>query len=156
MCGGMSAASDEVDQAVVNLLLIEDNPADVFLVREALAQHGVVHRLQTIADGDEALALLEVVGKPGGLPCPDLILVDLNLPKADGSEFVSALRDHPHCGTTPTIVLTSSSSPRDRAVMTGLGVAHYFQKPMDLEAFMHLGAVVKKVLDKIPGSGNGH
>ena len=127
------------------ILLVEDNPGDVFLVQQALEEHQIEHKLQVAKDGAEALDLLARMGQP---PCPDFLLLDLNLPKVDGSQVLTAFRQHPQCAETPVIVVSSSDALRDRTRLTALGIAHYFRKPTDLEAFLHLGAVVREVVEK--------
>ena len=70
----------------LRILLAEDNLGDVLLVQEALKSHKIPHELHVVRDGDEALAIIEHMGEPDGIPCPDLMLLDLNLPKVDGAE----------------------------------------------------------------------
>jgi CheY-like chemotaxis protein len=139
---------------VLHILLAEDNPGDVLLVQEALAEHRVAHELHIVRDGGEALAFVAQMGQPGGTPCPDLLLMDLNLPKVDGSEVLSEFRKHPACAHTPVIVVTSSDAQRDRARMAQLGIARYFRKPSDLNAFLNLGAIVREVIGESGGDRN--
>jgi CheY-like chemotaxis protein len=73
---------------VLHILLAEDNPGDVFLVRRALAEHNISHVLSVVKDGAEALEFLARMGKTKELPCPDVLLLDVNLPKVDGSRFL--------------------------------------------------------------------
>jgi CheY-like chemotaxis protein len=131
---------------VVHILLAEDNPGDVLLVQRALAEHHVEHELHVVRDGGQALAYVARMGQPDGMPCPDVVLMDLNLPKADGSEILSEFRKHPQCAHTPVIAVTSSDMPHDRTQMAELGVDRYFRKPSDLDAFLELGAIVRAVL----------
>lgn len=128
------------------IFLAEDNQADVLLVRQALRLHRIEHDLVVARDGAEALCHIERMGAPGGDPCPDLVLLDLNLPKADGVEVLTALRSQSACAETPVIVVTSSGAAKDRARMEGLGISSYFRKPVDLDSFMQLGAVVSQVM----------
>jgi CheY-like chemotaxis protein len=130
----------------LQVLLAEDNRADVLLVGEALAAHGIVYQLRLVRDGEEALKLLARIGKPGEPACPDVFLLDLNLPKVDGVDVLQAFRNHPQCGETPVIVLSSSDAPRDRDQVNALNVARYFKKPISFEGFMQLGAIVKEVV----------
>lgn len=133
-----------------NVFLAEDNRADILLVREALAAHQVQHQLHVVRDGSAALEFVAHMGEPGGAPCPDIILLDLNLPKVDGPAILTEFRKHPQCVDTPVIIITSSDTPRDREQMGALGIAHYFRKPSDLDAFMSLGAVVGDLLRQKP------
>jgi CheY-like chemotaxis protein len=129
----------------LKILLAEDNLADILLVRKALAEHKIPHDLQIVRDGEEAIALFERMDDANGIPCPDLLLLDVNLPKVDGPEILSAFRKHPRCAHTPVIVITSSDAWRDRERMAQLGIAYYFKKPSDLDAFLNLGAIVREV-----------
>ena len=134
------------------ILLAEDNPGDVFLVQKALQQHHILHRLYVVHDGAEALAWVALIGEPGGTPRPDLLLLDLNLPKFDGRQILSEFRKHPGCAQSPVIAVTSSDAPRDRARMAELGVARYFRKPMEFDAFLQLGALVREVVAETAAS----
>jgi len=106
-----------------------------------------VHELHVVRDGGEALAFLARMGLPDGPPCPDVVLLDLNLPKADGVEILAEFRRNPACAHTPVIAVTSSDTPKDRSQMAALGVNRYFRKPSDLEAFLELGATVREVVE---------
>jgi CheY-like chemotaxis protein len=131
----------------LNILLAEDNLADVLLVRKALDEHKIPHDMRVVRDGEEALTFIRHMGEANGPPCPDVMLLDVNLPKVDGPEVLSAFRKHPQCSETPVIVITSSDAFRDRDRMAQLGIAHYFKKPSDLDAFLKLGAVVREVVE---------
>jgi chemotaxis family two-component system response regulator Rcp1 len=132
---------------LVRILLAEDNPGDILLVRRALDKHHIRHELHVLQDGAQALDFLAHMGQPGEVACPDVMLLDLNLPKVDGFQILVELRNHPKCAHTPVIVVTSSDAPEDRARMAELGIAGFFAKPIDLDAFMQLGAVVREVVD---------
>jgi len=131
---------------MVNILLVEDNLADILLVERALAEYRVEHLLHIVRDGGEALAFMARMGLPGEQPCPDIVLLDVNLPKIDGLEVLREFRKHPACARTPVIAVTSSHSVRERAKMAALGVVRYFKKPSDLDAFLQIGAVVRDVI----------
>jgi two-component system, chemotaxis family, response regulator Rcp1 len=131
----------------LRILLAEDNEADVVLVRYALQSHNVLHQLHVIADGAKAIDFIVKIGRPGSAPCPDLMLLDLNLPTADGTEVLREFRKHPQCSSTPVIIVTSSDAPKDRARVAELGISHYFTKPSDWDAFMRLGEVVMRVAE---------
>lgn len=132
---------------MLQILVAEDNPGDVFLIRRALAEHNIPHELHVAHDGEEAIEFVAKVGQPGGVPCLDLLLLDLNLPKADGPQVLAELRKHPECAATPVVVVTSSDAAKDRERMAELGISRYFRKPSDLESFMKLGSVVREVLE---------
>lgn len=132
---------------MIHILLVDDNPGDVLLVKDALEEHLSSHELHVVKDGGEALNFVAHMGKSGKPPCPDVVLLDLNLPKVDGPEILTEFRKNPQCAHTPVIVLTSSDAPADRARMAELGIAHYFKKPSDLDAYMQLGAVVRAIFN---------
>ena len=131
----------------LKVLLAEDNRGDVLLVQEALASHGIPHELFIVRDGGEALAFIAHMGEPGGAPCPDLLLLDLNLPKVDGPAVLTEFRKHELCAHTPVIVISSSDALKDRERMTLLGVGLYFRKPSDLDEFLKLGSIVRQVME---------
>jgi len=127
------------------ILLAEDNPADVFLIRTALEEHGVDVPLQVAADGRE---VFEILCEEQNLPASQLklIILDLNLPRHDGIEILQRLRETGRMVRVPVVVLTSSDSPRDRIVASELGAACYLRKPSNLEQFLSMGAVFKQML----------
>jgi two-component system, chemotaxis family, response regulator Rcp1 len=130
------------------ILLGEDNPADVYLVREALREHGVDCTLRVAADGAEMLRMIsaeQALAEAGRL---GLIILDLNLPRHDGSEILQRLRATGELAHVPVVVLTSSDSPRDRLVATQFGAACFLRKPSNLEQFLSLGAVFKDLLER--------
>jgi CheY-like chemotaxis protein len=133
---------------VLQILLAEDSPGDVFLVQQALAEHEIIHTLHVVRDGDEALMFLAGMGEQNELPCLDLLLLDLNLPKVDGTQVLREFRKHPACMETPVIVITSSDAPKDRRRIELLGANAYFRKPSDLDEYMTLGAIIKEVVHK--------
>lgn len=129
------------------IVLTEDNAADVFLVRSALEDAGLDFRLHVISDGEQALRFLQTV-EADEAACPDLLLLDLNLPKLSGADILRNLRENNHCSDSSVVVLTSSDSPQDRARVAQFGVEHYFLKTASLDEFMKLGSVVRQVLEK--------
>jgi chemotaxis family two-component system response regulator Rcp1 len=130
----------------VRILLAEDNDGDVFLVRRALEKQGLTCKLVVAHNGEEALRLLDTADSGPAADAPELILLDLNLPRVDGSEILAHLRKTSTFSGTPVIVLTSSDSPRDRDLAMSLGANAYFRKPTDLRAFMQLGQVIEDAL----------
>ena len=128
------------------ILLAEDNPGDVYLVEKALEAHGIDHHLHVVKDGGEALEFVAHVGEVGQAPCPDLILLDINLPKADGFEVLRELRRNDHCVHTPVIIVSSSDARKDHERMDELGVAGYFRKPFTFDEFMELGTMVRQMI----------
>jgi CheY-like chemotaxis protein len=129
------------------ILLAEDNPADVLLVREALEDRAVNCDLHVISDGDQVVKFFERIDSDRALHCPHLVLLDLHLPKRDGGEILKSIRASERCGQTPVVILTASESPRDEANATRHAALHYFRKPASLEQFMQLGDVVNDIIE---------
>ena len=132
------------------IVLAEDNPPDVFLIREALDQEGLVCDVDTIDDGDEMLSFLDRLEADPMLRCPDLFVVDLNLPKRSGGEILSRVRRAGHCAQVPVIVISSSDAPRDLDLAKAMQVTHYFRKPSELKEFMKIGAHIRAALNTPP------
>jgi CheY-like chemotaxis protein len=132
----------------LTILLAEDNPGDVFLVRRALERQGIHFDLVVVEDGQAALHFLDRADADDTVPRPDLALLDLNLPRATGSRILLHIRQSLRCATIPVIVVTSSDSPLDHDAAAKLGANHYFQKPGDLAGFMHLGVIVRRLLEE--------
>jgi len=127
------------------IILVDDNPADVLLVREALTWHKVKSDILVARDGDEAIRMLEEVDSHL-LPCPDLMVLDLNLPRKTGFDVLQYMRAMPRCGETPVAILSSSDAPTDRQRAHRLGASRYFQKPSNLKEFMAIGGKLKEML----------
>ena len=134
------------DDARLRVVLAEDNPGDVFLVREALETHGLGAELTVQQDGEQMLRFIERVDS-GQESCPDLVLLDLNLPKRSGETLLKRLRESPLCARIPVLIVTSSDSPRDRETSARLGASGYFRKPPDFDEFLRLGIIVKQLID---------
>jgi CheY-like chemotaxis protein len=132
------------------IVLAEDNPADVGLVRQALRDHEVHCDLRVIADGQAVVTFIDGLDRDRKLPCPDLLLLDLHLPKRDGTEVLRHLRASERCGQTPVVVLTSSEAATDRENAEKNAAIHYFRKSASLSEFMLLGKMVKEVLSRAP------
>ena len=142
--GGSPEASQ--DSAAPILLLVEDNPTDVFVINEVLARCGVDFKLHVARNGQEALSYLQEIANNEGASCPALVLLDLNLPKVAGLEVLKALRSASRCKQVPVIIVTSSMADGDRLAAQRLGAEAYFQKPVDLTAYMELAPLIRKVL----------
>ncbi len=127
----------------VRIFLADDNASDVFLVRRAMEQQGILHQLTVSNNGEEALRLLKHAESDSNLP--QLILLDLHLPKVTGAEILSYIRRTPAYRATLVIVLTASDTPQDRESVHAMG-ASYFRKPSDLRSFMELGQVIDDML----------
>jgi len=128
------------------ILLVEDNDADVYLLRKALENAALNFELIVIDDGAEALAYARSEGKYSGAARPDAAVLDMNLPKSEGTEVLEALRRNERLSEVPVVVLTSSASPAERLRMERLGVQRFITKPPDLEEFLQIGNVVADLL----------
>ena len=128
----------------IEILLVEDSPADVDLTREALEDAKVHNSLHVASDGVEALAFLRREGRYADAPHPDLILLDLNLPKKDGREVLAEIKADPLLRRIPVVVLTTSEAEQDILQSYDLHANCYVTKPVDLDAFIH---VVRSIED---------
>ena len=120
------------------ILLVEDNAGDVRLTREALREASIAVELTAVADGEQALAYLRAEGEHAGAPRPDLVLLDLNLPKKNGLEVLEEVKGDPALRRTPVIMLTTSASARDVTACYDRGVNCYVVKPLELDDFTGL------------------
>lgn len=128
----------------VEILLVEDNPGDIELTIEALKEGKVSNHVSAVEDGVEALAFLRREEPYQHAPRPDLILLDLNLPRKDGRETLAEIKQMPELCDIPVVILTTSAAERDIADSYKLHANCYITKPVDLEQFM---AIVKSVED---------
>lgn len=128
----------------VDILLVEDNPGDVRLTQEALKEGKVNNNLSVVSDGVEAMAFLRRQGKYAESPRPDLILLDLNLPKKDGREVLVEVKADENLRRIPVVVLTTSDSEKDILRSYNLHANCYITKPVDLDKFI---TVVKSIED---------
>lgn len=119
----------------IEILLVEDNPGDVRLTREALKDGKVLNRLNVVSDGVEAMEYLRRQGQYAAAPRPDVILLDLNLPRKDGREVLAELKVDPELKRIPVVVLTTSDAERDVLQAYDLHANCYITKPMDLVQF---------------------
>jgi CheY-like chemotaxis protein len=128
------------------VLIVEDNPADVYLIKSALAEHSVTAEFEVVADGERARSAVNEF-QAGTQVWPNLVLLDINLPKIDGLELLQRLASAP----CPVIVMSSSQSPSDRQQAMENGAACYFWKPTDLDGFLKLGEIVSALLAQKAG-----
>lgn len=122
----------------VEILLVEDNPGDVRLTREALREGKVRNNLYVVSDGVEALEFLRRQGQHTDAARPDLILLDLNLPRKDGREVLQDIKSDPALRHIPVVVLTSSQADQDIIRAYDLHANCYVTKPVDFEQFIHV------------------
>lgn len=125
------------------ILLVEDNPADIRLTQEVFAEIGLPHRVHVARDGEEALAMLRREGAHAALPEPDLVLLDLNLPGLGGKEVLREMKADPALKRIPVVVLTSSTAPQDVFDAYDAHVNSYMVKPTDFEAFLAMVGMIE-------------
>ena len=132
----MISAISERPGIAIEILLVEDSPGDVRLTQEALRDAKIQNNLQVVTDGEEAIAFLRRTGSYTEVPRPDLILLDLNLPKKDGREILAEIKADASLKTIPVVILTTSESEADILQSYQLHANCYITKPADLEGFM--------------------
>jgi CheY-like chemotaxis protein len=128
----------------IEILLVEDSPGDVRLTIEALKKAKITNRLSVVADGVEAMAYLRKQGRYAGEPRPDVILLDLNLPKKDGREVLAEVKADAELKRIPVVILTTSGAEEDILRSYDLHANCYITKPVDFQQFM---SVVKSIED---------
>ncbi len=126
----------------IEVLLVEDDPGDVLMTREAFEEHKLRNRLNVVSDGDEALSYLRQEGVHRDAPRPDLILLDLNLPRRDGREVLAEIKNDPELRRIPVVVLTTSQADEDILRSYQLHANAYVTKPVDFNRFVN---VVKQI-----------
>jgi len=124
--------------APIEVLLVEDSPGDVRLTREAFKDAKVHINLHVASDGNEAMAFLLGRGEYVGVPRPDLILLDLNLPKKDGREVLTEIKESPTLRSIPVVILTTSASEADILRSYRLHANCYITKPVGLNGFLEV------------------
>ncbi|MDO9364777.1 MAG: response regulator [Methylotenera sp.] len=120
----------------VEFLLAEDNPGDVRLTQEALRESKIRNNLNVVTDGMEAIAFLRRQGKYANAPTPDVVLLDLNLPKMDGREVLAEIKSDPLLKRIPVVIITSSEAEKDILRTYDLHANCYVSKPVDLDQFI--------------------
>ncbi len=125
---------------------MEDSKADLFLIRKAISGAQIDAAVAIVKDGREAVEFVNQAGSGPETPCPDLVLLDLNLPKKDGIEVLRSIRNSANCKDVPVLVVSSSDSPSDRDAVQALGFNGYFRKPSVYAEFMKLGPLVRELL----------
>lgn len=128
----------------IDVLLVEDDPGDVLMTREAFEDYKVRNNLYVATNGVEAMQFLQKQGEHADAPTPDLILLDLNLPKMDGREVLAAVKENPELRSIPVVVLTTSEAEEDIARSYSLHANAYVTKPVDFERFV---SVVQQIDD---------
>ena len=136
--------NNEAKIKLVDILLVEDNPGDVRLAKEALKDSKLLNKLYQVEDGIEAMAFLRREAKYSDVPRPDLVLLDLNLPKKDGREVLADIKADETLKRIPVVILTVSRAEEDILKSYNLHANCYISKPFDMEQFIR---VVKSIED---------
>jgi CheY-like chemotaxis protein len=130
--------SDEADYQVVDVLLVEDDPGDVLMTREAFEHYKIRNELHVVTDGEQALQFVRREGDFAGAPRPGLIMLDLNLPRRDGLEVLAELKADPVLRVIPVVILTTSQAEEDIIRSYALHANAYVTKPVDFERFIEV------------------
>lgn len=141
--------TEESTRKTVLALLVEDNRADVLIVEEAISTCRLPIQLHVVRDGEKAVQFFERVENDSQTPCPQLLILDLNLPRLNGHEVLQRLRNSPKCNDVPVLVLTSSNSAKDRKEAARLGANYYFLKPGSYDELLKIGEALKTLLEQI-------
>jgi CheY-like chemotaxis protein len=127
---------------LISVLLVEDDPGDVMLIREAFAENKVGNVLSVVNDGVEAMKFVRGEGDYATLERPDLVLLDLNLPRKSGAEVLAEIKNDPRLSTIPVVVLTTSQAEEDVLRSYEMHANAYVTKPVDFERF---GEIVRQI-----------
>jgi two-component system, chemotaxis family, response regulator Rcp1 len=130
------------------VLIVEDNPSDVCLIQRAIEGTKLLIDFHFATDGQEAVQFFDRADADPGKPCPDVVILDINLPKKQGGDVLKHMRSRSGRAQAHVIVVSTSDSERDREFMKELGADGYFRKPSDFDEFMKLGDLFKNVLGR--------
>jgi two-component system, chemotaxis family, response regulator Rcp1 len=128
-------------------LIVEDSKTDMFLMREAITSSRIEADIDVVRDGHAATRYFDAADASAGALCPDLILLDMNLPKKSGDEVLQHLRASARCKYAKVLIVSSSDAAQDRRIVEAFAVAGYFKKPSNYAEFMKLGPMVKDLLE---------
>ena len=142
-------SSMENNTQPIEILLVEDNPGDARLTIEAMRETKVCNRMHVVEDGVEAMEFLRRQGRFGDAPRPDLILLDLNLPRKDGREVLAEVKADPELKRIPVVVLTTSRAEEDVLQAYNLHANCYVTKPVDLAQFMKIVSQIDEFWVKV-------
>jgi DNA-binding response OmpR family regulator len=135
-----------VSEPRFHIVLVEDTEPDVFLIREALERDGLEFELEVLDDGEKAVDFIDRIDQDPAIRRPNLLLLDLNLPKKSGGQVLERVRQSPAWADVPVVILTSSDSPMDKARAAQYKATEYFKKPSKWDEFMRLGPLVRDLL----------
>ena len=128
----------------IDVLLVEDDPGDTLMIREAFADNKVRNSLTSVTDGVEAMRFLRREGEYADAPRPDLVLLDLNLPRVNGRELLQQIRKTPGLQTVPVVVLSTSNRLEDVRDSYALGANTYVEKPQDFNRFVSILQIIQR------------
>jgi CheY-like chemotaxis protein len=140
----MSDAGGDAGGEPIDILLVEDNPADVRLTEVALEEVGILNELHVVEDGRDAISYLHADGEYEDAPRPDLILLDLDLPRVHGTEVLEELKEDDDLRRLPVIVLTSSTAEEDIVASYDRHANAYIEKPVDMEDFVTVAREIEE------------
>lgn len=120
----------------IEVLLVEDDPGDVLMTREAFADYKIANNLTVVTNGEDAIAYMRKEGQFAGAATPDLVLLDLNLPRRNGREVLEEIKGDPDLRRVPVVILTTSEADEDVAAAYDLHANAYVRKPVDFEQFV--------------------
>ena len=132
-----------VPRTPLTIIVVEDNPLDVYLIQWVLKAHELAHDLQVIANGDHAMDYVNQLAHEERRRSPTLMLLDLHLPQREGKEILQRVKAIPHGSDVRVVIVTSSAHPADRRETLAMGADAYFVKPYHLNEFMQLGDLIK-------------
>jgi len=135
--------------APLNILLVEDNPADAYLTALALRDNELCQDLRVVEQGEEALAFLRQEGSYAGVFRPDLIILDLHLPRMDGLALLKTIKADAAFYTIPVVIFSTSNAEQEMTLAYHLGAAHYFVKPNDLHECLMFGDTLARVWQRL-------
>jgi len=148
--------NSQIAERPIEILIVDDNPGDVRLTAEALKDSKVQNRLHTAQDGMEAIAFLRRKGEYADAPLPDLILLDLNMPRMNGSQLLAKVKEDSALKNIPVVILTGSREIDDIIKANNLRADYYVTKPIDLEEFiMAVKSIVDSLLNQREIAGGG-
>lgn len=128
--------SEPLPPEAIEVLLVEDDPGDVLMTMEAFADYKVANRLTVVSNGEDAIAYMRKQGPYAAVGTPDLVLLDLNLPRRDGREVLMEIKSDPELRRVPVVVLTTSDAEADILAAYDLHANAYVRKPVDFEQFV--------------------
>ena len=140
-----SLSEDSQSSARPQILIVEDNPSDAYLIKRAVEGTKIPFDFYFARDGQQAVQFFDQAEADPTKPCPDVVILDINLPKKQGGDVLKYMRSRPRCAQARVIVVSTSDSDSDRELMKELGAVGYFRKPTEFGEFMRLGDLVRGV-----------